>query len=139
MKISTFQILSWDFDIQHILMIINIFVLFLSVLSPVSLMYLSIYQIIFGFYQLVVSGNVLLLSKSLSEQIKFFRYTYTTSAWVYVGVLLIFQGYFLNEWVQTIAFFVIPQIFLGLYYLLTRQELKSRKRYFEMRPMVFVK
>ncbi len=139
MKISTFQLLSWDYDIQHFLMLINVIMLCLCIFLPVSLFYLALYQIIFGFYQLMISSNVLLTSKILSEQIKFFRKLHVASAWIYVLFVVFFYAYISNDFLEKIVFFVIPQIFVTLYYLLTRQELKSRKRYFEMRPMVFVK
>ncbi len=139
MKISTFQILSWDYEIQHILMIINVVLLFISVISPISLVYVGIYQIFFGLYQLLISSNVFLISKSLSEQIRFFRRVFVWSAWGYVGILLFFNMLLLNDFLNVLIYFVLPQVFMVMYYLLTRQELKSRKRYFEMRPMLFVR
>lgn len=127
--------LKLDVPIQGLLLILNAALFVGGIFGTPTLVYAMLLQAFIGFYQVLVSGTVNLLSSSFAPVIVKMRQIHFILSIMYV--LALFWMTQMSPVAMIVMFIVIPQILAHAYFGINWLDYRSKKRYLESRPTIF--
>lgn len=129
------RFLGYDILIQSIWLLINLTLLVYSLFVYGGIIYLALFQILLGAYQLLFSALIHLGTDSFAPLLTRFRRVHFMGSIFYLFLIFSIASH-LAPFLQVVSFFVIPQIVAHAYYGITWLDYLSKKRYLERRPTI---